>query len=275
MTNSVKTCGIRRGRAARHAVGLLGLTLIAALPSCGGTGGAGPASASKDAGGSRFQEAVEPSLISAARQAEATYDYEAAAGQYFALMQRNPGDRGYTVAYARNLRYLGRGEEAVAVLTDWLRKNQPDGRVLLELGKAYLAADRLALAEKFLQQSLEKDSANWDTHSSLGVVADYQGNHALAQSQYLEALKISPDNPVVLNNLGLSRAQSGDVRGAVEALRRASDQPSAGAQVRQNLALVLALSGDLEGAERLARKDLPPDLARQNMTYFRHLSGLE
>lgn len=270
MAHSFRTCG---NAAARRTALALAVTSLVALSACGG--GAAGGKAGKEVGSSKFQESIDPSLMSSARQAEATFDYETAANQYLALLQRHPGERSYTVAYARNLRYSGRTEDAVFILSDWLRKNQPDGKVLLELGKAYLAADRLALAEKMLKQSQEKDPNDWDTYSTMGVVLDYQGNHADAQARYLEALKISPDNAVTLNNLGLSRAQAGDLAGAIEALRKASDQPSAGPQVRQNLALVLAISGDLETAERLTRKDLPPDVARRNISYFRHLSGRE
>ncbi|MBF0334243.1 MAG: hypothetical protein HQL40_11455, partial [Alphaproteobacteria bacterium] len=41
---------------------------------------------------------------------------------------------------------------------------------------------------------------------------------------------------------------------------------------RQNLALVLALAGDLPAAERMARKDVSPEILRHNMTYYRALS---
>lgn len=252
---------------------ILALAALSGLSACGGGPAGGAGGGKEPVGSAKFQEAIDPNLVASARQAEATFDYETAANQYQALLNRNPGDRNYTIALSRNLRYVGRNSDAVALLSDWLGKHQPDGKVLLELGKAYLASDRLGLAEKTLRQSLDKDANNWDAYSSLGVVMDYQGNHADAQAQYLEALKIAPDNPTVLNNLGLSRAQAGDLPGAIEALRRAADQPSAGVQVRQNLAMVLAINGDLEGAERLTRKDLTPEQIRKNMTYFRHLSG--
>lgn len=266
MALTVKTCsGI-----------ILAMAAVATLSACGGGAPASGGAAGRGeptAGSSTFQQSVDPNLMTSARQAEATYDYESAATQYQALLQRHPGDRAYSIAYARNLRYSGKVEVAIAVLSEWLNKNPPDAKALMELGKAYLAADRLNLAEKMLRQSIEKDPNNWDSYSSLGVVQDYQGKHADAQALYLEALKVSPDHAVVLNNLALSRAQTGDLKGAIEALRKASDQPSAGPQVRQNLALMLALKGDLEGAERLTRKDLPTEVARKNMTYFRHLSG--
>ena len=56
-------------------------------------------------------------------------------------------------------------------------------------------------------------------------------------------------------------------------LAQAIDQPAANAQTRQNLALLLALKGDPNSAERLARKDLPPELADSNTAYYRMISS--
>ena len=57
-------------------------------------------------------------------------------------------------------------------------------------------------------------------------------------------------------------------------LRRAASRPDAGAQERQNLALVLGLEGKMAEAEHLIRQDLPPDVAAANLAYLRGASGL-
>jgi tetratricopeptide (TPR) repeat protein len=109
--------------------------------------------------------------------------------------------------------------------------------------------------------------------STLGVAYDYEGGYADARDAYAQALIASPSNPTVLNNLALSQAASGDLDGAIATLQQAIDQPAALAQTRQNLALLLALKGDPDGAERLARKDLPPEIADGNISYFRMISA--
>ena len=58
-------------------------------------------------------------------------------------------------------------------------------------------------------------------------------------------------------------------------MKVATDQPSASAQARQNLALLMALKGDSEAAERLARKDLPPAVAEANIEYYKSLAKPE
>jgi Flp pilus assembly protein TadD len=145
--------------------------------------------------------------------------------------------------------------------------------LLIELGKAYLAADQDNLALPTLLEAKGQAPNDWEILSTLGVAYDYQGNYADAREAYAQALIASPSNPTVLNNLALSQASTGDLDGAIATLQQAIDQPAASAQTRQNLALLMALKGDPDSAERLARKDLPPDVADNNSAYFRMISS--
>ena len=58
----------------------------------------------------------------------------------------------------------------------------------------------------------------------------------------------------------------------MQVLRTAATRPGADARIRQNLALALAIRGDTQEAERLARSDLPPQIAEGNIEYFRSLA---
>jgi Flp pilus assembly protein TadD len=220
---------------------------------------------------STVSEAIEPSLRQAAREAEASYDYRSAVQHYRALLERHPDDPRLALALARNLRFSGASQAAIDLLAG-MAERERSALVLAELGKTYLAADRLGLAMRTLEEARTKAPKNWDIVSALGVAFDYQEQWDKAEAAYLAALTLSPDNPVVLNNLGLSRAQAGNLDGAIEALRQANEQPGAKAQVRQNFALLLALKGDAAAAERVARKDLPPDQSRSNGLYYRSLA---
>ena len=85
------------------------------------------------------------------------------------------------------------------------------------------------------------------------------------------ALKIVPDEPSVLSNLGLSYALTKDLKRAEVTLRRAVAQPNAGPKVRQNLALVVGLQGRFAEAEKIASADLPTDEAAANVAYLRQM----
>jgi Flp pilus assembly protein TadD len=97
------------------------------------------------------------------------------------------------------------------------------------------------------------------------------GRHADAQRYYLTALKIVPEEPSVLSNLGLSYALAKDLPDAETTLRRAAAHPPVNPRVRQNLALVVGLQGRLAEAETIVRADLPPEEAAANVAYLRQM----
>lgn len=245
------------------------LTLSAcAAPSGQGTGGDQAANAM-----GQTAQAVDDSNRAAALASEAAGDYQTAAINWKALLDRHPDDSDIALHVARSLRYSGQIQPATDLLNTLLQKNGRNAALLTELGKCYLAGDRLGLAERTLTDAAALSPDDWQVLSALGVAQDYQGRYAEAQDSYAKALALSPNNPVILNNLGLSQAQSGKLLQARATLERAADQPMANAQVRQNLALVRALTGDVGGAERLNRQDLPPEAVRANGAYYRSLQG--
>jgi Flp pilus assembly protein TadD len=103
----------------------------------------------------------------------------------------------------------------------------------------------------------------------MGVALDGLGRHGEAQLAYAAALALQPGEASVLCNLGLSQALDGDLKKAEGTLRKASAAPGADAQVRQNLAFVIALQGRFDEASLLARQDLPPEIAAQNIAYVK------
>jgi Flp pilus assembly protein TadD len=218
---------------------------------------------------------IDDMARAAAQAADATHDYETAAGNWNILYQRHPDDPALALSLARDLRYGGHLQPAIDVAAPFIDRHGPSAAMLEELGKDYLAANRLGLAERTLRQAANAAPADWQILSALGVAIDYQGGHAQAAEIYARALAVSPDNPVLLNNLGLSQAQNGHLTEALATLRKAVDQPAATAQMRQNLALIEALSGDPEAAERLSRQDLPPEMVRTNAVYFKQLAGAQ
>jgi Flp pilus assembly protein TadD len=64
---------------------------------------------------------------------------------------------------------------------------------------------------------------------------------------------------------------SGDPERAEALLRRAADTETSGPEIRQNLALALALQGRFEEAETVALVDSTPEMAEQNLDYVRAL----
>jgi Flp pilus assembly protein TadD len=84
-------------------------------------------------------------------------------------------------------------------------------------------------------------------------------------------LKIVPDEPTVLSNLGLSYVLSRDLPKAEEILRRAYAGGKADSRVRQNLGLVVGLQGRFAEAETIVKADLPADEAAANVAYLKEM----
>jgi Flp pilus assembly protein TadD len=106
-----------------------------------------------------------------------------------------------------------------------------------------------------------------------GVAHEQNEQPDEARAAYLQALALSPNNPAVLSNLALWYAKHGDTGQAETLLRTAVAQPSATAQERQNLALVLGMEGRFTEAERLMREDLPPPVTDNNLAYLKAIAG--
>ena len=87
-------------------------------------------------------------------------------------------------------------------------------------------------------------------------------DHSAAIASYERVLAVSPDDWESWNNLGNSRRCTGDLAGAVEALKRAALIAADAPPVRLNLANALAEAGQADEAEEELRglaADFPAD----------------
>ena len=186
-------------------------------------------------------------------------------------LEAHPDDKAIGLAYAKALKGLTQYAQATAVLQRIAVKHPQDLDVLAAYGKALADSGRLQEAAAVLERSHTPDRPNWSVLSAQGSVADQLGDHPQAQSYYLAALKIAPDQPQVLSNLGLSYALQRQMPSAEQTLRSAALQPGADMRVRQNLALVLALQGKYGEAEEVSRRDLAPIDAAANVAAIRQM----
>lgn len=247
------------------------MTFVIVLGGCeSDSGGAKPITSAEEASAQ-----IDPQILEAARRAEAQHNYLEAAQHYQTLLGRTPNNVDLALSLVRNLRYGGSGQQAIEVTNNLIARDGRTAPLLTELGKAYVSTDQMNLAIPVLEEAAALAPDQWDIQAALGVAKDYSGRFDEARSAYTAALVLSPRNPEILNNLALSQAQSGDLDGAIETMNQAVDQPTATPQVRQNLALLLALRGDTAGADRVARKDLPREVADENAKFYRYLAGAE
>ena len=183
----------------------------------------------------------------------------------------NPRDADVAIRYAQALRATGQRTQAAAVLETAALHDPGNKSLLGAYGRALADAGNLKQALDVLERAHSPDQPDWRILSVQGAVLDQLGRHDEAQRYYASALKILPEEPSVLSNLGLSYALSKDLKRAEETLRRASGTGKNDKRVRQNLALVVGLQGRFQEAEKIVRADLSPDEAAQNVAYLRRM----
>ena len=141
----------------------------------------------------------------------------------------NPQDPDAAINYAQALRGIGQRAQAVAVLEQAAIQNPKHTGVLGAYGRALADAGNYKQALDVLNRAHTPDQPDWRILSVQGAVLDQMGRHEDAQRYYATALRIVPDEPSVLSNLGLSYALSKDLVRAESTLRRASTQARADA----------------------------------------------
>jgi len=198
-------------------------------------------------------------------------DPVAAAAFWGTRFDREPNNPEVAVSFSSALRKIGSHEEALRVISKTATNEPNNVDVKFEFGKVLIEDNRAFEAVRHLEDAQQDRPDDWRVISAYGVALDQIGEHKAAQEKYSLALSIAPEQISILNNQGLSYALSGDLAKAHTALVKASGRRHASSRVRQNLALVSALRGDVKTAERLARSDLPPQVADNNVAYFQDL----
>ena len=185
--------------------------------------------------------------------------------------QANPKDADAALQYAKALRDAGQRSQAVAML-EQVTIAQPNNKALLGgYGRALADNGNFQQAFDVLGRAHTPDDPDWRILSAQGTALDQLGRYDEARQYYASALKIAPEEPSVLSNLGLSYVLSKDLPKAEETLRRANSRPGADRRVRLNLALVVGLQGRVGEAESIVKADRPAEEAAANVADLRRL----
>src|SRR5882757_5916914 len=208
---------------------------------------------------------------SSARAQAAPDDPRRAVEVYGDRYRANPKDPESALAYGQALRATGQRAQAVAVLEQATIAHPGNKALLAGYGRALADNGNSQAAFDALSRAHSPDNPDWRILSVQGTALDKLGKHEEARNYYASALKIVPDEPSVLSNLGLSYMLTRDLPNAEQTLRRAYGNPRADGRVRQNLALVVGLQGRFAEAEAIAKGDLPADEATANVTYLREM----
>ena len=223
-------------------------------------------------GGCQTMSDVTGSLTSSSSKAQAVpEDPRRAAEVYGERYRANPKDAEAALGYGQALGAGGQRAQAAAVLEQATIAHPGNKTLLAAYGRALADNGNSQAAFDVLSRAHSPANPDWRILSVQGTTLDKMGKHEEARRYYASALKIVPEEPSVLSNLGLSYMLTRELPQAEETLRRAYSNPSADGRVRQNLALVVGLEGRFAEAETIAKGDLPADEATANVAYLREM----
>ncbi|MBR0691853.1 tetratricopeptide repeat protein [Bradyrhizobium lablabi] len=220
-------------------------------------------------GGCQTMSDVRGSLTS--RAEPAPDDPQRAVEVYGERYRNNPKDVDAAAGYGQALRLTGQRAQACAVLEQATIAHPGNKQLLAAYGRALADNGNSKAAFDVLTRAHTPDNPDWRILSVQGTTLDKMGKHEDARRYYASALRIAPDEPSVLSNLGLSYMLTKNLPKAEETLRRAYASARADGRVRQNLALVVGLQGRFAEAEGIVKADLPADEAAANVAYLREM----
>ena len=222
-------------------------------------------------GGCQTMSDITGSVTSKKPEVAADADPRQAVDVYGERYRTNPRDAEAALRYGQALRATGQRAQASAVLEQATIAHPGNKALLASYGRALADNGHFQQAFDVLTRAHSPENPDWRILSVQGTALDQLGRHDEARRYYGSALKIVPDEPSVLSNLGLSYVLSRDLPKAEETLRRAYGNTRADARVRQNLGLVIGLQGRFAEAESIVKADLPAEEAAANVAYLKQM----
>lgn len=214
---------------------------------------------------------ITGSLGDTAEQGEAPADPRRDIETYRERARANPKDADASLKYARALRATGQRAQAVAVMEQAVLAQPANKALLAGYGRALADNGNFQQAFEVLGRAHSPEDPDWRILSAQGAVLDQLDRHDEARQYYASALKIVPDEPAVLSNLGLSYLLSKDLPKAEETLRRAQGRAPGDMRVRTNLAVVVGLQGRQSEAETIMKANASPADGAANVAALKKL----
>ncbi len=158
---------------------------------------------------------------------EATKKFEQANAIYEEISREGVAWDTTLIRQAFNLNSLGRVDEAVALLDQLLQRDPKDVRALEAAGNILRSHKRYKEALAYYSRAIatlgkKPKKQHWKYYYSRGVCFERLKNWPAAEKDLLQALRLDPDQPLVLNYLGYSWVdQNMHIRRAMRLIRKA------------------------------------------------------
>ncbi|MDO8304312.1 tetratricopeptide repeat protein [Herminiimonas sp.] len=177
------------------------------------------------------------------------------------------------VADAQLLRDATRVPEALAILSKGLERFPADTGLLYDYAMLAEKADKLDLMEAALRKIIRLAPDNQHAYNALGYSYAERNIHLQEAYTLIEkALKLTPEDPFIMDSMGWVQFRLGKLQEAEDFLRRAyALRPDV--EIGVHLGEVLWVKGDKEAAQKLWRdarqKDPQNELLKSTLTRLR------
>jgi Tfp pilus assembly protein PilF len=138
---------------------------------------------------------------------------------------------------------------AFALLNQMHQAHPDDPEVLTLRGIVYRERGLYSDAEVDLRAALKVAPGSPEAHAALGILFDLQMRPG-AEDEHKEAVRLAPNNPAYLNNLGFSLFLREHFKQAIAEYEKAARLAPLSHRVRTNMGFAYAALGDLPSAAR-------------------------
>ncbi len=178
---------------------------------------------------------------------------EKAIAEYRAIDLASPLSWNARLAVARNLDDLKRIDEAVSLLQAMVDERPKRSDALIALGDLFRSHERFEEAvgayDRAFKRVKEVQNRHWGLFYARGIALERSKKWARAEKNFLEALKLQPEQPYVLNYLGYSWVEQGiNLDRAKAMLRTAMSLRRDDGYITDSLGWALFRTGDFDGA---------------------------
>ncbi len=167
---------------------------------------------------------------------------------------------------ARELTEQGDWGRAFVVLDELHRKWPDDAEVLTLRGIVYRERGLFHDAEDDLKAALKSAPDDAEAHAALGILYDVQMRPD-AEAEHKTAVRLAPQNPAYLNNLGFSLFLRQHYKEAIKEYEKAARLAPLSRRVRTNMGFAYAAIGDLPSAAREFQMGGTQAEAKNNLGY--------
>ncbi len=175
------------------------------------------------------------------------------------------------IGYAKALASIGSTSNATKILNDGAQIHKKSAEIIRVHAKILSSQGLVGPALRKLLVAVNYAPNDWRIYNDIGGLHSKMGEQKLAVASYTKAIKLSPNNPQIHTNLGVTYMMNKQLILAERHLAIAVKHTNATAKMRQNYAFILGLQGKYEQSKKIFMQDLPLNQVEANIAQIKKI----